>query len=78
MNTDMGQETTRGVGAKCSLLRSVSLVWATWVSVVNLLFITRVPIFLVLTEPQRLSKIPLVKDFFSFQDGLSQDRASSL
>ena len=57
MNTDIGQESTRGVGAKCSLLRSVSLVWATWVSVVNVLLITGVPIFLVLTEPQRLCKV---------------------
>lgn len=51
MNVDIGQETTSDVGVKCSLLRSVLIIWATWVSVVNLLLITGAHILLVLTEP---------------------------
>lgn len=76
MNVDVGQETTSDVGVKCSLLQSVSIIWATWVSVVNFLLITGAHILLVLTEPQILCKVPLVKNLFSFQDGTPQNRAS--
>lgn len=76
MNVDIGQETTSDVGVKCSLLRKVSIIWATWVSVVNLLLITGVHIFFVLTEPQILCKLPLVRNLFSFQGGIPQNRAS--